>query len=176
MCRSRGDVGRKSSSGFTLVELMVTIAVLAIIASIAAPAMQGLIRANRLTATTNELVTALQLARTEAVRRNAPVTVCASNDGLACASSTDWARWIVLGRDVVSGADEVVRDSASSGDLQVSGPQAGIRFRPSGLLDAQQVMSVCIPTSNPGDNTRTVTLMAGGSVVTAKKNGGGACA
>ncbi|MCD9086513.1 GspH/FimT family pseudopilin [Stenotrophomonas sp. SY1] len=161
--------------GFTLVELMVTIAVLAIIAAIAVPSMQGIIKSNRLSAASTELVAALQLARAEAVRRNARVTVCASDDGLACTATDAWTRWIVLGRDTVSGSDEVIRDSSVTGDLQVSGPAGGIRFRPSGLLDAEQVVSVCIPTDNPAENTRTVTLMAGGSIATTKTNGGGVC-
>ncbi len=62
-----------------MIELMVTVAVLAIIAAIAVPAMQGLIAANRLSAASTELVTALQLARSEAIRRNAAVTVCGSD-------------------------------------------------------------------------------------------------
>ncbi len=170
-----GGASRQSALGFTLIELMVTIAVMAIIASIAMPAMQGIIRANRLSAASTELVTALQLARGEAVRRNARVTVCATNDGLACAATDAWTRWIVLGRDNVTGKDDVVRDSAVTGDIQVSGPVDGIRFRPSGLLDAEQVVSVCIPTDNPAENTRTVTLMASGSVATTRTNGGGKC-
>ncbi|WP_303746842.1 GspH/FimT family pseudopilin [Stenotrophomonas pigmentata] len=176
MRRNRGGVGRWPASGFTLIELMVTVAVLAIVASIAAPSMQALIGANRLSTATTELVTALQLARSEAVRRNAAVTVCASDDGLVCASKTSWTRWIVVGRDNVAGANDVVRDSAVNAKVQVSGPAGGIRFRPSGLIDAQEVMSVCIPVTNPANNTRTVTLMASGGVVTTKANGGGACA
>lgn len=165
----RGEVG------FTLVELMTVIAVIAIIASVAVPAMQGLIRTNRLTAASSELVATLQLARVEAIRRNARVMVCASSDGLACSSSTNWSRWIVLGRDNVAGTDDVIRDSVIAGDMQVSGPTDGVRFRPSGLLDSQQVVSVCIPTTNPGNNARAVTLMAGGGIATTKVNGGGRC-
>lgn len=162
-------------AGFTLIELMVTIAVLAIIASIAAPAMQSLIAANRLSAASTEVVTALQLARSEATRRNAPITVCASNDGVACAATTDWSRWIVSGRDNVSGNIEQIRDFSVSGKVQVEGPAAGIRFRSSGLLAAQSVLTVCTPAKALAENQRVVTMMVGGSVATTKKNGGGVC-
>lgn len=54
--------------GFTLIELMVTVAILAILASIAAPQMQNQIAASRVTATTNELLAGLAQARSEAVR------------------------------------------------------------------------------------------------------------
>lgn len=170
-----GHLRSFGAAGFTLIELMVTIAVLAIIAAIAAPAMQSLIAANRLSAASTEVVTALQLARTEATRRNAPVTVCASDDGLACAAKTDWRRWIVTGRDNVSGNVEQIRDFAVSGKVEVVGPAAGIRFRPSGLLAAQGVLTVCTPAKALAENQRVVTMMVGGSVATTKKNGGGVC-
>ena len=73
--------------GFTLIELMVTIAVLAIIVTLAAPSFQATIENNRLTSQANELVTALALARSEAVRRNTPVTVCPGS----CALGQGWA-------------------------------------------------------------------------------------
>lgn len=163
------------AAGFTLIELMVTVAVLAIIASIAMPVMQSLIATNRLSGASTELVAALQLARSEAIRRNAPVVVCGSSDGVNCEEATAWKRWIVTGRDNVAGTSDVIRDSSVQGALQVSGPAAGIRFRPSGLLDAQSVMTVCLPVHNPADNQRVVTLLVGGGVVTSRADGGGAC-
>lgn len=66
----------RRGAGFTLVELMVTIVVLAILLAIGIPAFASLIASNRLTSATNELMAALQTARTEALRRNARVTVC----------------------------------------------------------------------------------------------------
>ncbi len=79
----------RRGAGFTLVELMVTIAVLAILLAIGIPAFASLIAANRLTSATNELVASLQTARTEAIRRNARVTVCPAAPG-ATACSGDW--------------------------------------------------------------------------------------
>jgi len=61
--------------GFTLIELMVTLTVMAIILAIAAPSFSALLASNRLTTQTNELVGALNLARSEAVRRSQPVTL-----------------------------------------------------------------------------------------------------
>ncbi len=81
----------------------------------------------------------------------------------------------MTGRDTTSGNDEVIRDSSVTGDMQVAGPAAGIRFRPTGLLDAQASMTVCLPVSSVGDNQRVVTMMVGGGVTTSKHNGAGAC-
>jgi len=173
--RSNGGLPPSGRAGFTLIELMVTIAVLAIITAIAVPSMRALILANRLTAASTELVTALQLARSEAIRRNAPVTVCSTANGTACSGAAAWDRWIILGHDNTSGADEVIRDTSAQGGVQVSGPAAGIRFRPSGMLNAQAAVTACLPVDNPSDNQRVITMMVGGGVATDKHNGGGAC-
>lgn len=83
-----------SIRGFTLVELMVTIAVLAIILGIAAPSFTEIIHRNRLVAGANELVAAMQTAKMEAIRRNARVGLCPTVTGAAC-SGGDWSRLVV---------------------------------------------------------------------------------
>ncbi|MCC5858549.1 MAG: GspH/FimT family pseudopilin [Ectothiorhodospiraceae bacterium] len=65
----------KIERGVTLIELMVALIVLGIIAGVAFPNFQNLVRDNRTTTHTNELVTAINLARSEAVRRGGTVTV-----------------------------------------------------------------------------------------------------
>ena len=61
--------------GFTLIELMVTLTVLAIVLSLAAPSFASLLASNRMSTQTNEFIVALNLARSEAVRRGLPVTL-----------------------------------------------------------------------------------------------------
>lgn len=65
----------KSVSGFTLIELLVLIAVLAVVATIAVPGFSRLIQSNQLTVTANDLIGALNLARSEAIRRGGSVSV-----------------------------------------------------------------------------------------------------
>lgn len=72
--------------GFTLLELLVAIAVLAILLSAAVPSFMTTIRNNRLATDANALLTVLTLARSEAIKRNGPVVVCRSTDGAACAA------------------------------------------------------------------------------------------
>jgi len=87
----------RRGAGFSLVELMVTIAVLAILLAIGIPSFASLIAANRLTSATNELVASLQTARTEAIRRNARITVCPAAPTATACSGTAWRDgWMVF--------------------------------------------------------------------------------
>lgn len=66
---------KRRSGGFTLIELIVAIAVLAILLTIGVPSIQELIKNNRVTSQTNELVAMINFARNESIRRNDSITV-----------------------------------------------------------------------------------------------------
>ncbi|WP_181179257.1 GspH/FimT family pseudopilin [Methylibium rhizosphaerae] len=66
----------RAAAGFTLVELIVTVAVFAILASIAIPSFQATMQRNRLATTANELLAGIQAARSEALRSNQTVRFC----------------------------------------------------------------------------------------------------
>ncbi|MDD2724768.1 MAG: GspH/FimT family pseudopilin [Methylovulum sp.] len=66
---------KKTQIGFTLIELMMTLAIASIVVGIATPSFQSMISNSRLTASTNDFVSALSLARSEAVKRSVRVTV-----------------------------------------------------------------------------------------------------
>ena len=85
---------RALESGFTLIELMVTVAVLAILLSIAIPNYQTFVMSSRMASQTNDFITALNLARSEAVKSAANVTVCASSNGATCTGGWDTG-WII---------------------------------------------------------------------------------
>ncbi|MFH1601103.1 MAG: GspH/FimT family pseudopilin [Pseudomonadota bacterium] len=151
------------SGGFTLVELMVVLAVLAVLIGVAVPSFQNITNRNRLTAVTNEMVAALQLTRVEAIRRNARVVFCPTTDGAAC-GGTNWLRSIVVapGGEVVreinfEGAGLVVSPSSSvdTGD-QISFGASG--FARAGTTAANRAggLRVCSTLVNPDENARDV--------------------
>src|SRR5262245_25530334 len=86
-----------TAKGFTLLELMTAISVMAILLSIGVPSFIQIIRNNRITAQTNELVAALNVARNESIKRGIPVSVCSSTNSATCAGSGTWGTgWIVF--------------------------------------------------------------------------------
>ena len=156
------------SHGFTMVELMITVAVMVILAAIATPSMIAMINNGRVAGQTEELVSTLQLARAEAVRRTARVTVCAGT-GVVCSGSSTWDSWTIFGRDKTSAtpdANENIRDTTANASVQVTGPAAGIVYKPSGMIDAAQTLEV-----DMSGNKRCITVLISGVVTTSK----GAC-
>ena len=83
-------------TGFTLIELMITVSLVAILMMIAAPSLRDVMWNARMTSATNDLITDLSVARAEAVTRGVPTAICTSNTGAAC-TATAWSQgWIIF--------------------------------------------------------------------------------
>jgi type IV fimbrial biogenesis protein FimT len=83
--------------GLTLIELMITMALMSIVLVLGIPSFQEIIKNNRLTTATNALVGSLNLSRSEAIKRNVRVTVCKSSTGAGCTDSGTWDQgWMVF--------------------------------------------------------------------------------
>ena len=159
----------RENRGFTLIELMVALAVAVIITTIAVPGFRTMIQNNRASTQANELLTALMLARAEAVKRGAPVSVCASANQSTCAGSTNWATgWIVFtdsagASGVLDSTDQLIRVWESLGGAPtVTGSVQNIRYLPSGLVASGGSFTFTLPDCK-GDQVQTVTINAVGS-------------
>lgn len=84
-------------AGYSLIELLVVMALGVILLSIAAPSMTGILDTERSRSFGNALLSSLNLARSEAIKRNARAVLCKSADGLSCTFSGGWEQgWLVF--------------------------------------------------------------------------------
>lgn len=178
--------------GFTLVELMVTLFVAAILTVIAVPSFNTMINTNRLTTAADAVVGALSTARMDAIKNNAPVQFCSNSAssnssgagdtlGTACASSTA-AVYAINGTTTTEVLAPATELQASS--IALHGTVAAIRFNGQGLGFAPgsttpydssatgngPVADIC--STALSNNNHMVISMAAGSIITTSTSSG----
>lgn len=147
---------RSRGAGFTLVELMVTLAVLAILLGIAVPSFQSVIQNNRLDAARNDVLGALNFAKVEAIRRNTSVRFCINlgSGAWVVENSTDDE----VGAGIRTGAVHPGVGVAVSAGLDTAAVDghACVRFRPNGAASPVGKLALRL-----GQETRSVTVDVG---------------
>lgn len=146
----------RNSLGFSLIELMVVVAVLAILVSIAAPSFSSIINNNRIDSTLRNVHETLQFARSEAVKRNQTVRVCVANtDQTACApSTTEWSTgWLVIHDNQVLKVSEPIQG------IEVSGPNTVVEYQGMGAPKSSYAFTV-----TGHDKTKNLCVRSNGSI------------
>ena len=149
---------RLAQQGFTLIELMVTISVLAILLMIAVPSFNDATLGSKLSAYANNLVASAHLARSEAIKRNTAVTLCVSSNGASCASGGWEQGWIALSTD----GTIIQRQQALPAGLKITGGANSLAFQPSGVGATTATFTVCRATPTVGGQERVVSISATG--------------
>lgn len=132
---------RQEARGFTLIELMVTLAGMGVLLGIGVPSFQRLQQKTRIATSFHLLTTSLALARITAVRNHAPVSICPSSDGRWCRGDAVWDDgWIVFAdpaRAAQPASDDAVLqrfDRPGPGvSLRSTAGRTLVRFHPSGM-------------------------------------------
>jgi type IV fimbrial biogenesis protein FimT len=113
----------KNSYGLSLIELMLGVALLAIVLTLAVPSFTYVIETNTLATKLNTLVTTLNFARSEAVKRSKRVSVCKSDDGVDCGATGYEDGWIVFVEEPTS--SDGTRQVGTEELIQVHGEIGG---------------------------------------------------
>lgn len=150
------------AGGFGLIEMLVTLALVAVLATIAVPSFRHLINETRVTSAANSFVDAMYGARSYAVRNNTEAAFCA---GTGCDTSDGLAAGWVISANTSSGGNEIVR-TWSAPDVTVKpGGQSTVKkfvFESSGLLSSSPAsVNFCA-----GDQVRQVAVSFNGSLCT----------
>jgi len=153
----------KQQLGFTLIELMVTLSVIGIMAAIATPSFSDLIQDNRLTTRSNELLAAVALTRSEAIKRGENVVICQSSTQSSCGgSNNNWHQgWMVFVDDDAqgdfdAGTDEILSVRSALGDnLTLSLGSSSIAYGGDGLASNVNANLSFLLCDDRGNDHRT---------------------
>lgn len=196
LTEQRMAILKTGQRGFTLVELAITVAVLAVIVSIGVPSFRALVQNNRLVSQTNDFLADLALSRAEAMARGKSVSMCASTascsdsdaDKVCSGSASDWSKTRLVFLDSrTSGtvgerddadSEPVLRCSSSGDDLSIEVKSVGatpvaqtsLSYLSSGALGAARTVSISL--AGDTSSLRNLCISAAGTVRLKK---GGTC-
>ena len=168
-CPGQGASRRLSGRGFSLVELMVAVSISAILLALAAPSMQRFLTSRGVLSQADELAGAFRLARSQALKLSAHVSVCASADTTAesptCSTAGVWnSGWIIFldydGNGEMSGADRLLKVQSPLGAINgiSGGGTLVVTFAPNGIATTGEASFSVQPKLETSDSYYDATL------------------
>lgn len=156
---------KNKQTGFTIIELMVTILIGGILMSIAIPGFTGMQRNNCMTTSTNQMIVSLNLARSEAAKFNDSVNISAIN---VVSSSNEWGEgwevWRDIDNDNVQDNNELIYTSeidCAGLTIDDTNDDSVYVYRPDGFIDSATTIQVCDP-GETGERGRQINISATG--------------
>ncbi len=165
---------KQIQTGFTLIELMLVIVILAILLTIGVPSFREIIMNNRITSSANEFATALSLARIEAIKNGSGTVIVATTGG---GSSNEWGKgftvslWDDADYDSTVDSGEIgttLRQfQAFSGEVEMdaTGNITQISFLPTGEFNSGSNQTFRICDSRSGETGREFILNMSGNFI-----------
>jgi type IV fimbrial biogenesis protein FimT len=130
--------------------------------AVAVPSFYNVLLGSRLGSYANDLVGSVNVARSEAIKRNAQITLCVSSDGTSCTTGSWESGWLVVNTTT---GEVILRQSAAASGIQITDTLNGaisIVFTPTGVGATQATIRVCRATPSAGPQERVVTISATG--------------
>ncbi|SFP76733.1 GspH/FimT family pseudopilin [Pseudomonas borbori] len=171
------SIQRSGQHGFTLVELLITLAVFAALLAIMVPSYSDMTLGSKLRSQANDLVAGAVLARSEAIKRNQAVRMCVSADGASCITGGWEQGWVVFhdaddDGTLDAGETVLLRHQAAASGFKITGTVDSVRFQGTGVGATQATLTACRATPSVGTQERVVTITATGRASVARTNTG----
>ena len=162
----------KAESGFTIIELLIVVVIVAVLFTIAAPSVRVMMARNQVRTVSADLLSDIALSRSEASKRSQRVVMCPSSDQSGCTGSTNWGvGWISFIDVDANGSRNTstepllrVHDAIPVGVTIGSGGVSSLSFRAIGVVSTAATFDVCPATAGTGATGRQITMSIVGRV------------
>jgi type IV fimbrial biogenesis protein FimT len=161
---------RHTAAGFSIIELMIALTCLAILLGVGIPSFRATVENNRLVAANNDFISALNYARSEALKRSNPVSLCSSTDGTTCSGTTTWnTGYIAFGdtnaNGTLDGAETVLQawPATDPNFALTSTTRTFVRYTSTGVTTGTETFGL-LKTGCTGNKARQITISVTGRI------------